>query len=509
MDRVIDIALRVLRHPKSSAALTEMGMELVKIWTHKRFPIAHQGRTLEDMNTALRRFLDRLANDQFYPIRLLDTNRGRKGANGISYAQFVQETWVDPGKAKYDKNGFSKELEKAVVRWDPRKAGYIKVLLIGIETTAQAKWDYEYAHVDRALFEESYLGHLGLWALIMAHELVHAWLSFLAGDGALLTPIEFTPPGHVNSLRGESGRTWEIRALGGMVRATVSTEHRFALRDPCPIRAASLWVEFTKHGEQRRAEVSPEALMDLGRGKVDLPLKMIGHDRSIAAANAQEGDLVGSKEWEWRKDDLKSGRAEYYLPPGATAPRPAAPEPAPHSPLGSLPPLAARPSYPTAASLSSLGSLPPLGSLPYPTAAPLSSLSSLPPLTSHLYPTTGTLSSSGLLGRRPMDPYRGRGRRRPLLSDYGDDLLYDDDSLGRWTREDGVTGQESTHKGGGAAAAAADAKQPQLKVAITNPPPGSTVGPSTLASGSKAAASVRHAPPPTPAGAVRSTPPST
>jgi hypothetical protein len=74
------------------------------------------------------------------------------------------------------------------------------------------------------------------------------------------------PPYYKNEKRGESGRVWEIRAVGGQTSWRLAQDHEFFLREPEAIRAGSLWLESTKGGWSRMAKVTPEAMRDLAQG---------------------------------------------------------------------------------------------------------------------------------------------------------------------------------------------------------------------------------------------------
>ena len=86
-----------------------------------------------------------------------------------------------------------------------------------------------------------------------------------------MTPRDMKPPYYENSLRGESGRVWEIRALGGQTSWTLAQDSEFFLREPEAIRAGSLWLEFTKDGWQRMAKVTPKATRNLVQGSMSSP----------------------------------------------------------------------------------------------------------------------------------------------------------------------------------------------------------------------------------------------
>ena len=128
VDRIIDNALAVLQHPKSFEVLTQMGMEVVKSWRDKReFPIVHQGQTVDDMEAALRRFLGKLRNEQFYPIQLVNTKRKRPASDSQIWAQF------DPKRI----DGVPKDIPNFLLRWDPRDAGTI---ILNLLVSTSRRW---------------------------------------------------------------------------------------------------------------------------------------------------------------------------------------------------------------------------------------------------------------------------------------------------------------------------------------------------------------------------------
>ncbi|KAK4154884.1 hypothetical protein C8A00DRAFT_32329 [Chaetomidium leptoderma] len=104
--------------------LTQMGMEAVKSWRDKNeFPIVHQGQTVDDMEAALRRFLGKLRNEQFYPIQLVNTKR-KWPSGGQTWAVF------DPKESKDGVDGVPKDIPNFLLRWDPRDAGTILLNLL-------------------------------------------------------------------------------------------------------------------------------------------------------------------------------------------------------------------------------------------------------------------------------------------------------------------------------------------------------------------------------------------
>jgi hypothetical protein len=111
------------------------------------------------------------------------------------------------------------------------------------------------------LYLEAYERYLTKWTITIAHETVHAFLTFLAGHEFALTPKDVAPPGYANILRGESGRLWEVRALGGAVEWRMSEEKDFFGRG---IRAGSIWLKFCHDDEAAR--VAPSAIRDFVAG---------------------------------------------------------------------------------------------------------------------------------------------------------------------------------------------------------------------------------------------------
>jgi hypothetical protein len=97
---------------------------------------------------------------------------------------------------------------------------------------------------------EVYEAYLAEWAITIGHELVHLFISFLGGDKERLTPISLAPLGCANSTRGEAGRMWELRALGGCVSYLRNTHSEL-------LGAGSLWL--LKDNEALM--VTPEAIM--------------------------------------------------------------------------------------------------------------------------------------------------------------------------------------------------------------------------------------------------------
>ncbi len=124
VDVIIDNALAVLQHPRSVEVLTRMGMEAVKSWKEKAIPVVHQGRTVDDMETALRRFLGKLHNEQFYPIQLLNTKTKWPNGKGQTWAVF------DPKPCHNSIDGVPRDIPRFLRRWDPRDAGTIIINLL-------------------------------------------------------------------------------------------------------------------------------------------------------------------------------------------------------------------------------------------------------------------------------------------------------------------------------------------------------------------------------------------
>ncbi len=99
--------------------------------------------------------------------------------------------------------------------------------------------------------------------LLIAHEMVHAFLTFLAGSKMILTPTDVAPEGEANELRGESGRMWEYHALGGLIAPQTNKYPRFESQG---IRAGALWLLLTDPELEGSIQVTSSALKNLAKG---------------------------------------------------------------------------------------------------------------------------------------------------------------------------------------------------------------------------------------------------
>jgi hypothetical protein len=127
---------------------------------------------------------------------------------------------------------------------------------------AQCRLDFVASEGD-ALYLEAYETYIASWAMTTAHETVHAFLTYLAGHKAALTPTEVAPLDDENTVRGESGRVWELRTFGGMQRIRKNCQERFLFKKSPPVRAGSIWLK-TDTGTVAR--ISREAIANLVRG---------------------------------------------------------------------------------------------------------------------------------------------------------------------------------------------------------------------------------------------------
>lgn len=90
--------------------------------------------------------------------------------------------------------------------------------------------------------------------LTIAHELVHCFIGFLAGDRSVGTPKTMVPKGFVDDPeRGESGRTWENWLLGGCASLSLPQEKGNN------IPRGQIWIE----KDYMEIEVHPEAIRSL------------------------------------------------------------------------------------------------------------------------------------------------------------------------------------------------------------------------------------------------------
>jgi hypothetical protein len=76
------------------------------------------------MEAALRRWLGKLRDEQFYPITLVNTRRKWPEADGQIWAQFDPKEWKD------SVNGVPRDIPKFLRRWDARDHGLIHLNLM-------------------------------------------------------------------------------------------------------------------------------------------------------------------------------------------------------------------------------------------------------------------------------------------------------------------------------------------------------------------------------------------
>src|SRR5690349_17835626 len=160
-------------------------------------------------------------------------------------------------------------------------------------------------------------------SLTIAHEMVHAFLTYLAGSKIILTPTDVAPEGEANELRGESGRMWEYHALGGLTAPNTNKDSRFESQG---IRAGALWLLLTDPELEGSIRVTSSALRNLAKGSTfpprlglcdktfsrltkafsgtgfSLPLATEGF-KTLSQLRRTETPLIVS-EREWRRKDL-------------------------------------------------------------------------------------------------------------------------------------------------------------------------------------------------------------
>lgn len=105
-------------------------------------------------------------------------------------------------------------------------------------------------------------------ATTVAHELVHCFIGFLAGDGTVQTPTQIVPPGVEKMIpkdprkprkaTGESGWTWESRAFGGCGSLRVWKDDSNKPGSSPEMPKAQLWVK--DEGRDKEGPVDPGAV---------------------------------------------------------------------------------------------------------------------------------------------------------------------------------------------------------------------------------------------------------
>ena len=102
-------------------------------------------------------------------------------------------------------------------------------------------------------------------AIILAHELVHCFITFLSGGPGVRTPRRLLPRGYSNEEMpgsGESGRTWEKEVFGGCINPSLPRNEGGYIR---------LWL----HKDNREAEVDPDNIQEMiADGSTFRPQKM-------------------------------------------------------------------------------------------------------------------------------------------------------------------------------------------------------------------------------------------
>ncbi|KAK4096385.1 hypothetical protein N658DRAFT_501652 [Parathielavia hyrcaniae] len=180
--------------------------------------------------------------------------------------------WVGDARAKCKpEKGKEPSNKDIMLHWSPRKGGIMVLNLDTIEDFGNAKVAYDDAARIKKnpllpAYQKTYVNNLVFRAFTVGHELVHCFITFLAGNSSMHTPVGFAPTGFGDDVRGESGRQWEVGAFGGSVSLVY-----WETIAPAP-SVGEIWL--TK--DDMMAKVNPDALERMVRRKFKFPLAIVG-----------------------------------------------------------------------------------------------------------------------------------------------------------------------------------------------------------------------------------------
>lgn len=257
---IVNLALDMLRRKdlKPFQQMAWVGSRCVETWTSKEESFIYPYHWLDEdkMQTWLSTLLGRV-REHFFPIKLMHNESDTAPWYGL----------FDPaGLGEYRQRGGYVRLAPLNGGHAPQLPGQCFTRLIftsvvfeltepenpkAMETLAHWRTHSRNTPLHKEIYE-AYLVH---WALTVVHELTHALTCSLSGHNKgtvkVMTPKHLVPQGLGNSSRGEAGRLWELRALGGWV--TWRQNHDCKLPG-----AGSIWLLSGKDWDAVR--VDPKAI---------------------------------------------------------------------------------------------------------------------------------------------------------------------------------------------------------------------------------------------------------
>ncbi|KAH6623930.1 hypothetical protein F5144DRAFT_633179 [Chaetomium tenue] len=279
--RTTALALGMLSHEHSIKQLVCIGATAIHVWGTRTakdiiYPTTpccrgdgcrYMKPSDHEMERWVRFFLDKVRHcSPPHDVRHIDPD-----SDGEVYGQFDPCNWVHDAEDRCTSAGKELTDENVMLHWDPLGAGVISTQaetvshvakLRSQQLAAEGVQDAEAAQRHAV----DYRTYLVDGACTLAHELVHCFMRFLAGNVAVFTPRRLMPKGYDDDDfpgMGESGRTWEKLTLGGCV--TMGKPRKEGSRP-------RLWID----QGNREAEVDPDDIRNMVVGKLQFPLKTIG-----------------------------------------------------------------------------------------------------------------------------------------------------------------------------------------------------------------------------------------
>ncbi|KAK3291748.1 uncharacterized protein B0H64DRAFT_366067 [Chaetomium fimeti] len=272
--RIVRLALDMLDDKRSFDALIYLGASSVHGWGLRKDPkeIIYPTRSCNDENYRhkkpsdsemkgwLRAYTQKIRRC-FLPLDIGGLDEGTDALFGMAdWVQNARERCFDAGEEPNNVN--------IMHHWHPLDAGAIRINVDSITVLSQIRsWYLEAKNSgnkeNAARFGRDYHTLLVNDALTVAHELVHVFIAFLAGDRTVGTPRNLVPKAHADKGIGESGRMWEDLVVGGCVHLALPEQNGNPVR-------------ITLEKDDKEIEVDPEDIKNMAKGKFRFPVKTVG-----------------------------------------------------------------------------------------------------------------------------------------------------------------------------------------------------------------------------------------
>ncbi|KAK4140180.1 uncharacterized protein C8A04DRAFT_32306 [Dichotomopilus funicola] len=335
---VTKLVLDMLEAPGSAAVenLAQLGADVVQQW--RWTPPAHdiiyppappvrpgQPSQLRPTDGEMRGWVSFFVGhlrQNFVPVVLSQHLANEQYYGDYAYAEFPRADWATDSMARCNQQAWatgrsltSQELQEVMRDWEPWRAGCMVIKLEMLESLAELRSAYlntPNSHPKYSKRAEVYRTTLTFQAIMAIHELVHCFVGFLGGWGPrVLTPVSIIPPQYTACLRetedpivtagctprGEAGRTWEDRVLGGIASLC------YLPTNPGDVPVAQLLITDSNN---RTRLVNPKAVERFVKRDFKFPLDIIGDWaapvgytalRLFSARHPQ--DLSNWQSWRW------------------------------------------------------------------------------------------------------------------------------------------------------------------------------------------------------------------